>query len=159
MSGVEVISEKMSETGSPVKIQNQSMLIIKNNDIVPKYVTVLREIFLGLTGVHGLYVFVNYLFRNYPGVILSSLLVISAIYTHFDRRVATYSLNAGVELLLSLTIALSVYSPIQGFDKYFDDNNLKKVTFPQLVYCGLIIIISIILAKFEHKNCRKNKKT
>ncbi|KAH8739406.1 hypothetical protein FG386_000378 [Cryptosporidium ryanae] len=157
MNGVEVISEKISETGSPVNIQNQSMIIVKNNP-VPKYIRVLREIFLGLTGVHGVYVFVNYLFKNYPGLILSSLLVISAIYTHFDRRVATYSLNAAVELLLSLTIAFSVYLPVQGFEKYFDDENLRRITMPQLFYCGLFIIISIILARFEHKNSKKDRK-
>ncbi|POM84608.1 putative integral membrane protein [Cryptosporidium meleagridis] len=67
----------------------------------------------------------NSVHTNYPGSLLSLLLTISAIYTHFDRRVATYSLNTGVELLLGITIGLSVYSPVQGFEKYFNDSNLK----------------------------------
>ncbi|KAJ1611417.1 hypothetical protein OIY81_1720 [Cryptosporidium canis] len=123
--------------------------------VIPNYVAFLRELFVGMIGVHAVYIFVNFIFKNYPGSLLSLLLSISAIYTHFDRRVATYSLNTGIELLLGLTIGFSVYSPVQGFEKYFGDPELKRVTLPQLVYCVVFASISIVLARYEHQFNKK----
>ncbi|KAF7457085.1 putative transmembrane protein [Cryptosporidium felis] len=128
---------------------------------VPNYVVFLRELFVGMIGVQGVYIFVNFIFKNYPGSLLSMLLTITAIYTHFDRRFATYSLNIGVELLLGMAIGFSIYSPVQGFEKYFDDPDLKRITLPQLVYCGIFALISTLLARFEkrhHQNTKNLKK-
>ncbi|KAJ1613302.1 hypothetical protein OJ252_1022 [Cryptosporidium canis] len=100
--------------------------------VIPNYVAFLRELFVGMIGS-----------------LLSLLLSISAIYTHFDRRVATYSLNTGIELLLGLTIGFS------GFEKYFGDPELKRVTLPQLVYCVVFASISIVLARYEHQFNKK----
>ncbi|KAK9172119.1 Uncharacterized protein cmbei_6002913 [Cryptosporidium meleagridis] len=155
MRPLEASSER---SGEVVENSTRGMEIKLEKDfdsITPKYVVFLRELFVGMIGVHALYIFVNFIFRNYPGSLLSLLLTISAIYTHFDRRVATYSLNTGVELLLGITIGLSVYSPVQGFEKYFNDSNLKRVTLPQLVYCALFALISIVLARFEYKYNQK----
>ncbi|KAH8584354.1 uncharacterized protein ELE39_002448 [Cryptosporidium sp. chipmunk genotype I] len=154
MRPLETVTERSSEA-----VENSSKAMEVNleetsESIIPNYVVFLRELFVGMIGVHAVYIFVNFIFRNYPGSLLSLLLTISAIYTHFDRRVATYSLNTGVELLLGITIGFSVYSPVQGFEKYFNDPNLKRITLPQLVYCALFAFISVILARFERKFCQ-----
>lgn len=41
---------------------------------IPNYVVFLRELFVGMIGMHAVYIFVNFIFRNYPGSLLSLLL-------------------------------------------------------------------------------------
>ncbi|KAJ1613100.1 hypothetical protein OJ253_366 [Cryptosporidium canis] len=142
---VEIVSERSNDAMGTKEAEIEK----RGETVIPNYVAFLRELFVGMIGVHAVYIFVNFIFKNYPGSLLSLLLSISAIYTHFDRRVATYSLNTGIELLLGLTIGFS------GFEKYFGDPELKRVTLPQLVYCVVFASISIVLARYEHQFNKK----
>lgn len=47
---------------------------IKNISKNSKYISILREIFIGLAGAHAVYIFINFVFGNYPGGLLSILL-------------------------------------------------------------------------------------
>ncbi|OII73187.1 uncharacterized protein cubi_02419 [Cryptosporidium ubiquitum] len=121
----EILVEKTNEVVDNSSKTTDVNLEESSEITIPNYVIFLRELFVGMIGVQAVYIFVNFIFKNYPGSLLSLLLSISAIYTHFDRRVATYSLNTGVELLLGIAIGFSVYLPVQGFEKYSSDPDLK----------------------------------
>ncbi|EEA07953.1 uncharacterized protein CMU_030940 [Cryptosporidium muris RN66] len=104
---------------------------IKNMSKNSKYISILREIFIGLAGAHAVYIFINFVFGNYPGGLLSILLVVTALYTHFDRRVATYTLNVAIELLLGATICVSrfelyYYEAVLKVRIYSFENNLNN---------------------------------
>ncbi|KAL7066088.1 hypothetical protein ACR3K2_34730 [Cryptosporidium serpentis] len=141
MSEIHIIE---NNSGASVEEKSSKLDKIKNAAKNSKYISILREIFIGLAGAHAVYIFINFVFSNYPGGLLSILLVVTALYTHFDRRIATYALNAAIELLLGATICIS------RFELYYYEPVLKTITVPQIIYCGAFVLLSLRLAFHEH---------
>lgn len=69
--GTEKQLTKISEPSSITEEVKQDRI---SETVVPNYVVFLRELFVGMIGMHAVYIFVNFIFRNYPGSLLSLLL-------------------------------------------------------------------------------------
>ncbi|CEL94331.1 unnamed protein product [Vitrella brassicaformis CCMP3155] len=105
-----------------------------------------RELFVGLLGAQGVFVYINFIFANFSGALLTTMALLAGIYTHCDCRVATFLLNALVQFVLMIVVAVSVAVEFPGFGAYQQHETLHSVSIGHVPLIFLFGVYSLYLA-------------
>lgn len=117
----------------------------------------LRELFAAFIGITLAFTVINFVFVNITGGCLVLFGLLSAIWCFLDRHHTTYMLNALLQLLLSITIAVAVSVYFPGFEIYSTDSVLRSISIAHVPLAFLFFLLSLYLAWIDKKPAKSTE--
>ncbi|KAL8453843.1 hypothetical protein Emag_001651 [Eimeria magna] len=112
-----------------------------------------REVFSALTGMHGVYVLANFAFDNPSGGICSLFCFLCSAFAQLDRRAPSYFLTAMLSFCLGVVVAVSLFTPVRGFEVFLENDLLRRICVTQLcllfVHAPVAVIVGLRINKLH----------
>ncbi|CDI84010.1 hypothetical protein, conserved [Eimeria acervulina] len=105
-----------------------------------------REVFSALTGMHGVYVLANFAFDNPAGGICSLFCFLCSAFAQVDRRAPSYFLTALLSFCFGIVVAVSVGTPVRGFEAFSNNLLLRRICITQACLLLLATPVAILVA-------------
>ncbi|KAL8270764.1 hypothetical protein Esti_005319 [Eimeria stiedai] len=105
-----------------------------------------REVFSALTGMHGVYVLANFAFDNPSGGICSLFCFLCSAFAQLDRRAPSYFLTAMLSFCLGMVVAVSLSTPVRGFEVFLENDLLRRICVTQLGLLFVHTLVAVIIA-------------
>lgn len=105
-----------------------------------------REVFAAFTGMHGVYVLANFAFDNPAGGICSLFCFLCSTFAQLDRRAPSYFLTALLSFCLGVVVAVSLITPVRGFEIYFENKLLRRICVTQICLLLLGAPVAVVVA-------------
>ncbi|CDJ59088.1 hypothetical protein, conserved [Eimeria maxima] len=105
-----------------------------------------REVFSGLTGMHGVYVLANFAFDNPAGGICSLFCFLCSAFAQVDRRAPSYFLTALLSFCFGVVVAVSLGTPVRGFEIFSTNLLLRRICITQACLLLLATPVAILVA-------------
>ncbi|KAL8447871.1 hypothetical protein Emed_004166 [Eimeria media] len=105
-----------------------------------------REIFSALTGMHGVYVLANFAFDNPSGGICSLFCFLCSAFAQLDRRAPSYFLTAMLSFCLGVVVAVSLFTPVRGFEVFLENDLLRRICVTQLCLLFVHTPVAVMVA-------------
>ncbi|CDJ51286.1 hypothetical protein, conserved [Eimeria brunetti] len=105
-----------------------------------------REVFSGLTGMHGVYVLANFAFDNPAGGICSLFCFLCSAFAQVDRRAPSYFLTALLSFCFGIVVAVSLGTPVRGFEAFSTNPLLRRICITQACLLLLATPVAVLVA-------------
>ncbi|KFH01155.1 putative transmembrane protein [Toxoplasma gondii VAND] len=117
-------------------------------------VRLVREVLAGLIGMQAVFALTSFVFDNAPAGVVALFLTLCSIFAHADRRPASYLLTSLIALALASTVLAALCTRVYGFEQYYVDVTLHRVSLGQIV---VLLLVSISTAVLTHQTITLQK--
>ncbi|CBZ55553.1 conserved hypothetical protein [Neospora caninum Liverpool] len=129
--------KKMEYPVESLRLQNLDQLIWR--------VRLVREVLAGLIGMQAVFSLTSFVFDNAAAGIVALFCMLCSVFAHADRRPASYLLTCLLALALASTVLASLCTRVYGFEPYYVDVTLHRVSIGQIAVLLLVSISTAIL--------------
>lgn len=124
----------------------------------------LHELYIGLVGIQVGYCFLNFVFGNVSGGVVTLITLLCSLFAHLDRRPASYVLVSLLNFCLGVLVIIALCTRVKGFDLYYPTPSdqqsttigtrptsvvgkhaLRNISLAHVPFCCLLSLLSVYL--------------